>query len=159
MSIFSFSMLFTDWNNSGTADLRMANDREYYEGGQEQMWQVRPGEPPKLYTKADGWAYLRIWGMGLAGYDLDGDGYHPAANKEKMRAGVPLNDDDRWPWLETLALALKEAAGQKGAAVGACSALKRDYRERLRVASPGLRFAFLDIDRATAPPTRRTASR
>ena len=69
------SMLFTDWNNSGSADLRMANDREYYEGGQEQMWQVRRGEPPKLYSKADGWAYLRIGGMGLAGYDLDGDGF------------------------------------------------------------------------------------
>jgi hypothetical protein len=73
------SMLFTDWSNSGTADLRLANDREYYEGGQEQMWQVRPGEPPKLYTKADGWAYLRIWGMGIAGYDLDGDGFQEYA--------------------------------------------------------------------------------
>ncbi|MCA3562395.1 MAG: CRTAC1 family protein [Aestuariivirga sp.] len=73
------SMLFTDWNNSGTPDLRMANDREYYEGGQEQMWQVRPGQPPKLYRKEDGWAYLRIWGMGLAGYDLDGDGFQEYA--------------------------------------------------------------------------------
>ncbi|MCX7349747.1 MAG: CRTAC1 family protein, partial [Alphaproteobacteria bacterium] len=73
------SMLFTDWNNSGSADLRMANDREYYEGGQEQMWQVRRGEPLKLYSKADGWAYLRIWGMGLAGYDLDGDGFQEYA--------------------------------------------------------------------------------
>jgi len=73
------SMLFTDWNNSGTASLRMANDREYYEGGQEQMWQVLPGQPPKLYGKEDGWAYLRIWGMGIAGYDLDGDGYQEYA--------------------------------------------------------------------------------
>ena len=72
-------MLFTDWNNSGTASLRMANDREYYEGGQEQMWQVLPGQPPKLYGKEDGWAYLRIWGMGIAGYDLDGDGYQEYA--------------------------------------------------------------------------------
>ena len=73
------SMLFTDWNNSGTASLRVADDREYYEGGQEQMWQVQPGQPPKLYSKDDGWAYLRIWGMGLAGYDLDGDGYQEYA--------------------------------------------------------------------------------
>ncbi|MCA3555374.1 CRTAC1 family protein [Aestuariivirga sp.] len=73
------SMLFTDWNNSGTPDLRMANDREYYEGGQEQLWQMRPGQPPRLYTKADGWAYLRIWGMGIAGYDLDGDGFQEYA--------------------------------------------------------------------------------
>ena len=73
------SALFTDWNNSGSADLRLANDREYYEGGQEQMWQMMPGQPPKLYGKEDGWAYLRIWGMGLAGYDLDGDGYQEYA--------------------------------------------------------------------------------
>lgn len=73
------SMLFTDWNNSGSADLRVANDREYYEGGQEQMWRFVPGKPPVLYSKADGWAFLRIWGMGLAGYDLDGDGYQEYA--------------------------------------------------------------------------------
>ena len=73
------SALFTDWNNSGSADLRLANDREYYEGGQEQLWQMMPGQPPKLYGKEDGWAYLRIWGMGLAGYDLDGDGYQEYA--------------------------------------------------------------------------------
>ncbi len=73
------SMLFTDWSNSGVADLRLANDREYYEGGQEQLWRMEPGKPPRLYTKAEGWRYLRIWGMGLAGYDLDGDGYQEYA--------------------------------------------------------------------------------
>lgn len=62
---------------------------------------------------------------------LDGDGYHPDANVEKMRAGIPLTDDDRWPWLERLAGALHEAAERKGAAVGACSALKRSYRDFL----------------------------
>lgn len=41
---------------------------------------------------------------------LDGDGYHPPANKEKMRAGIPLVDADRWPWLDALARALHEAA-------------------------------------------------
>ncbi|MFN4143395.1 CRTAC1 family protein [Aestuariivirga sp.] len=69
------SMLFTDWSNSGEADLRVSNDREYYEGGQEQMWRISPGKPPALYTREEGWRYLRIWGMGLAGHDLDGDGY------------------------------------------------------------------------------------
>ena len=59
---------------------------------------------------------------------LDGDGYHPPANVEKMRAGIALDDGDRWPWLERLAGALHEAADRKGAAVGACSALKRAYR-------------------------------
>src|SRR5689334_1880053 len=58
---------------------------------------------------------------------LDGDGYHPPANKDKMRAGIPLSDEDRWPWLSTLAHALRDAAEQKGVAVGACSALKRSY--------------------------------
>lgn len=76
---------------------------------------------------------------------LDGDGYHPAANKEKMRAGIPLTDEDRWPWLESLALALKDAAKQKGSAVGACSALKRSYREFLteKAGEPVL-FVFLE---------------
>ena len=50
---------------------------------------------------------------------LDGDGYHPDANKDKMRAGIPLTDEDRWPWLKTLGEALHDAAEQKGVAVGA----------------------------------------
>ena len=69
------SMLFTDWSNSGTPDLRVSNDREYYEGGEEQMWRIRPSEEPRLYTRKEGWRYVRIWGMGIAAYDLDGDGF------------------------------------------------------------------------------------
>src|SRR4029450_3208203 len=68
-------MLFTDWNKSGTPSLRVSDDREYYEGGQEQLWHVDPGKDPTLYTDVDGWKLLRIWGMGIASYDLDGDGY------------------------------------------------------------------------------------
>ena len=76
---------------------------------------------------------------------LDGDGYHPPANKEKMRAGIPLVDEDRWPWLESLAKALREAADQKGSAVGACSALKRAYREYLtEQAGEPILFVFLE---------------
>ncbi|HEY9010520.1 MAG TPA: gluconokinase [Devosia sp.] len=76
---------------------------------------------------------------------LDGDGYHPPANKEKMRNGIPLTDEDRWPWLETLATALKDAASQKGSAVGACSALKRAYREYLtEKAGEPILFVFLE---------------
>lgn len=78
---------------------------------------------------------------------LDGDGYHPAANKEKMRSGIPLTDEDRWPWLETLAGALHEAADQKGVAVGACSALRRAYRDYLvEKAGEPILFVFLDGD-------------
>ncbi len=62
---------------------------------------------------------------------LDGDQFHPPANVEKMRAGIPLTDDDRWPWLDRLAKALCEAAEPKGVAVGACSALRRQYRDFL----------------------------
>ena len=69
------SILFTDWNRSGTPSLRVSNDREYYKGGQEQMWHVEPGRAPALYTQAEGWKYLRIWGMGIAGHDIDFDGY------------------------------------------------------------------------------------
>jgi carbohydrate kinase (thermoresistant glucokinase family) len=76
---------------------------------------------------------------------LDGDAYHPLANKDKMRAGIPLTDDDRWPWLSTLAKALHEAADGKGVAIGACSALKRSYRDYLlKEAGEPILFVFLD---------------
>ena len=71
-SYCALSMLFTDWNASGQVSLRVSNDREYYKGGQEQLWHME-GEP-RLYTEAEGWARLRIWGMGIATDDLDGDG-------------------------------------------------------------------------------------
>jgi hypothetical protein len=68
-------MLFSDWNRSGRAALRVSNDREYYKGGEEQLWQLAPGQAPALYTSAQGWKPLQIWGMGIASYDLTGDGY------------------------------------------------------------------------------------
>ena len=74
-SFCALSMLFTDWNKSGTPSLRVSNDREYYEGGQEQLWHVDPGKAPALYTDSEGWKLLRIWGMGIASYDLNADGY------------------------------------------------------------------------------------
>lgn len=79
---------------------------------------------------------------------LDGDGYHPEANVEKMRAGIPLTDDDRWPWLERLAGALHEAADKKGAAMGACSALKLAYRQYLTdKAGEPILFVYLEGSR------------
>ena len=72
-SFCPLSMLFTDWNRTGTPALRMSNDREYYEGGQEQLWRIEPGKEPALFTPADGWARLRIWGMGIASTDLNSD--------------------------------------------------------------------------------------
>ena len=74
-SFCPLSMLFTDWNRSGTPSLRVSNDREYYEAGQEQMWHVEPGKEPALYTDKEGWKRLRIWGMGIASTDVNGDGF------------------------------------------------------------------------------------
>ncbi len=74
-SYCALSMLFSDWNRSGEPALRVSNDREYYKGGQEQLWRVSSGQTPKLYTEDEGWRRLQIWGMGIAGYDLTGDGY------------------------------------------------------------------------------------
>ncbi len=71
----TLSVLFTDWDRSGSSDLRIANDRHYYVDGSEQLWRIDPGEPPRLYTDTDGWNDIRIWGMGLASQDVTGDGY------------------------------------------------------------------------------------
>ncbi|MEY2946203.1 MAG: hypothetical protein RL243_980 [Actinomycetota bacterium] len=74
---------------------------------------------------------------------VDGDDLHPEANKAKMGAGIPLDDNDRWPWLDRVGEVL---AGPEGAIV-ACSALKRVYRDRIRAAAPGTVFVHLDGSR------------
>jgi hypothetical protein len=73
----ALSMLFSDWDRSGRRDLRVSNDRHYYDfdHGEEQLWRVAPGEPPRLYGPADGWVQVQIEGMGIASYDLTDDGY------------------------------------------------------------------------------------
>ena len=71
----ALSMLFTDWNNSGSDALRITNDRHYYRGGEEQMWHLQSGQYPRLYSRAEGWQPLVIWGMGIAETDLNADGY------------------------------------------------------------------------------------
>ena len=71
----SLSILFSDWDRSGRRDLRVTNDRQYYTDGQDQLWRISPGEAPRLYTAADGWVSMQIWGMGIASYDVTGDGY------------------------------------------------------------------------------------
>ncbi len=70
----ALSMLFSDWGRTGQPDLRVSNDREYYKGGEEQLWRFTPGAMPVLYGPAQGWKPLQIWGMGIASHDLDGDG-------------------------------------------------------------------------------------
>ncbi len=73
----ALSMLFSDWDRSGRRDLRVTNDRHYYDNavGEDQLWRVAAGEVPRLYTADDGWVPLQIWGMGIGSYDVTGDGY------------------------------------------------------------------------------------
>lgn len=80
---------------------------------------------------------------------LDADAYHPEANVAKMRAGMALTDGDRWPWLARYAAALAEAAVAAGTVVGACSALRRAYRDYLtREAGGPILFVHLQSDPA-----------
>jgi gluconokinase len=65
----------------------------------------------------------------------EADDFHPYANIEKMRSGLPLTDEDRWPWLERLREQIARSLAKKENAALACSALKRAYRERLRVSN------------------------
>jgi len=77
----------------------------------------------------------------------EADDFHPRANIEKMRSGRPLTDEDRWPWLERLREQIARSLAAKENAVLACSALKRAYRERLRV-NDDVKFVFLRGDYA-----------
>jgi carbohydrate kinase (thermoresistant glucokinase family) len=74
---------------------------------------------------------------------IDGDDLHPQGNIEKMSQGIPLNDEDRKPWLETVARELNTL----GSGVIACSALKRGYRERILGLAPGSTFIHLSGSR------------
>ena len=75
---------------------------------------------------------------------IEGDTLHPATNIAKMSAGIPLTDEDRWPWLASISKVLS----QKQRGVASCSALKRVYRDKLRADSgPALRFICLIVPR------------
>ena len=95
-SFCALSMLFTDWNMSGTPSLRISNDREYYKGGQEQLWHVEPGKDPVAYTAEEGWKPLKIWGMGIASYDLDFNGmpeyFLTSMADSKLQRAIPAAD-------------------------------------------------------------------
>lgn len=73
----------------------------------------------------------------------EGDSYHPPANVEKMRNGAPLDDEDRWPWLQILAAEIDTWLAEGRDVVLACSALKRAYRDLLAHGRPEVRFVYL----------------
>ena len=75
---------------------------------------------------------------------VEGDKLHPQANIEKMAHGTPLNDDDRWPWLDLIGAELSASTSRGESIVATCSSLKVSYRERLCTAAGGtLYFVFL----------------
>ena len=102
----TLSILFSDWGRRGSADLRMTNDRHYYSDGQEQLWRIEPGQAPELYSTADGWKEMQIWGMGIASHDLTGDGlpevYLTSQGDNKLQT---LAGADSAPSYEDMALA------------------------------------------------------
>ena len=87
----------------------------------------------------------------------DADDFHPDANIEKMRAGIPLTDEDRWPWLRAIGAWMDEHIARGESAVVGCSALKRSYRDELLGGRPEARMVFLATDRDVL--TRRLAAR
>lgn len=80
---------------------------------------------------------------GRLGWDLEeGDDLHPEANVAKMAAGVPLTDEDRWPWLDKISAWIQVHTGSGTPGIVTCSALRRVYRDRL--SGPGVAFVHLD---------------
>ncbi|MGI8531399.1 MAG: gluconokinase [Geodermatophilaceae bacterium] len=83
--------------------------------------------------------------VAATGWDFaEGDDFHPEANVAKMRAGTPLDDEDRWPWLRALAAWIGEQEQRGRSSVVACSALKRSYRDLLSEGNPSVRFCALE---------------
>lgn len=75
---------------------------------------------------------------------IEGDKLHPKSNVDKMSEGIPLTDEDRWPWLDLIGAELHKGRENNGVVVS-CSALKKTYRDRLRKAAGGsLAFVYLD---------------
>jgi gluconokinase len=74
---------------------------------------------------------------------VDGDDLHPPENIAKMHAGIPLEDEDRWPWLRLVAGAISDLAAAGTPGVVACSGLRRAYRDLLREPDPSLVVAYL----------------
>lgn len=80
---------------------------------------------------------------------LDADNFHPPANIEKMKHGIPLTDEDRFPWLQNLHGELNSRLTQGKSVILACSALKETYRTILAENLSRVRFVYLHVDKAT----------
>ncbi len=123
-----------------------------------------PLNAPTLDDLTAGGAPLRLVVMGVSGCGkstlaatlaarwnlamIEGDELHSQANVAKMRAGIALQDEDRWEWLARVGAELARPPGAHRGRVVACSALKRAYRDVIRAACPGVVLLFLDGARA-----------
>jgi gluconokinase len=87
----------------------------------------------------------------------DADWFHPASNVDKMQRGIPLTDNDRWPWLDALAAWIDKACRADGHGVIACSALKHRYRNILIGGRQNVRLIYLKGDEKLI--ARRIATR
>jgi gluconokinase len=87
----------------------------------------------------------------------DADQFHPASNIDKMHSGIPLTDEDRWPWLDAIAAWIDKTRRSGGHGVIACSALKRSYRDVLIGKRPDVSLVYLKGDEALI--ARRMAGR
>ena len=77
---------------------------------------------------------------------IDGDDLHPEANVAKMASGIPLDDADRWPWLQRIAEVIGEHEAASTSIIVTCSALKHAYRDPLRDGHPSVWFAHVHVD-------------
>ncbi len=108
-------------------------------------------EPPRVLVvmgvSGSGKTTVGAMLAGKLGWEfVDGDDFHPAANVAKMHAGHPLTDDDRWPWLDSIARWIDAVRGTDGRGIVACSALRRMYRDRLVAGRPDVTSVFLHGD-------------
>ena len=87
-----------------------------------------------------------ILALRLHGHFEDADHFHTDAAKDKMRASIPLTDEDRWPWYEKLRALIIDQRAQVPHYILACSALKRAYRDRLRASDLPEQIVFIHLD-------------
>ncbi|MBL8576423.1 MAG: gluconokinase [Mesorhizobium sp.] len=122
---------------------------------------VSGSQPPIVVVMGVSGSGKTVIGSRLAkalGADFaEGDSFHPPENISRMSAGMPLRDEDRWGWLDAIAIDIANADTKGRGLVVTCSALKRIYRDRLRLASRRLRFVYLEISRDAA--AERVAAR
>ena len=95
----------------------------------------------------------------VGGVFEDADHFHPKENVAKMSAGIPLTDEDRWPWFAALRARILEMRGKTPCHVLACSALKRVYREKMRAADTTAELVFIYLEGSRALIEERMAGR